>query len=465
MCGIVALFAKTSLMGMDVTCFEELLLFDSVRGIDGTGAIAVRKTGNADICKIGSHAYDFIGSEAWKKLRNRGPDKYNALLGHNRKATLGSVCNENAHPFRHEGIVVVHNGFVEGYKDFNSDAVVDSSVLPKLFYDYKDNLSEAFLQLKGAFSLLWYNAHNKMIYWVHNKERPLYIGETEQIVGLASEPWMLAVAGARSGNKWKEIKEVPTDVLFSWHVESKSFKEPVPIQWKQNVKKDFHYPTLYDDFAYEMNDSQFDSNDIDDGDKFNEEDTKKEVTETKELGPLSLRAGDTITFSPQRLLSWTRDMNSKQERRGWRIEGVFGDTIKHRVHFSMTGADKEQQMQDLYKATHLTGKIYSAVSDPDPRYGKYIYWVESVEVAQEKKSYRTLNGTILTLQELVSIKNKHRCQSCKEPVKIAHWNRISVKKDSAARIVRVFCEDCVNKRIETLPEETKAKILQQNLGV
>jgi RNase P subunit RPR2 len=455
MCGIVAVGAKTTFMGMDVACFEELLVLDSVRGIDGTGVVAVRKTGNADICKIGSHTYDLLGSELWKKIKTRGHEKYLALLGHNRKATFGSVSNENSHPFRHEGIVVVHNGCVDDYKSFNPDAVVDSSVLPKLFHTYRDNPAEALSQLKGAFSLLWYDAHNKLIRWVRNKERPLFYADTLQVWGLASEAWMLGVAGPRNANMWSQtIEEVPVDTMFTWDITSKKLTDE-KIKWKTtSVSPSF--AGFYGDWGDDV-----------ESDIPTQVETKKEVREETKLedkeGQL-LRPGDSISFSPKRLVSWSRDKGTPAERKGWRIEGEFGDKPIHRVNFSLSGSDAEELMRKFYKSDTLTGKVYQAVSDPDPRYGKYVYWVEKVEESPAKKYYRTLNGVQLTLAELVSIKNKYKCSKCHEPVKISLWGRISVKKDNNNKITRVFCKECVDKRIQELPAETQAKILQQNLG-
>ena len=69
--------------------------------------------------------FEFEKSDMGKRVISKGK----ALIGHNRKATVGSVNNATAHPFVvGDSFAMVHNGTLRNHKAL-ADTVVDSEAL------------------------------------------------------------------------------------------------------------------------------------------------------------------------------------------------------------------------------------------------------------------------------------------------------------------------------------------------
>jgi glucosamine--fructose-6-phosphate aminotransferase (isomerizing) len=115
----------------------------------------------------------------------------NTAIGHTRWATHGKPSEENAHPHRSGGIVIVHNGIIENYLDlknkladkgykFSSDT--DTEVLCHLIRDYADRMSteaavrEALKEVKGAYALAVINEKEPGKIIGVRKDSPLVVG-------------------------------------------------------------------------------------------------------------------------------------------------------------------------------------------------------------------------------------------------------------------------------------------------
>jgi glucosamine 6-phosphate synthetase-like amidotransferase/phosphosugar isomerase protein len=135
--------------------FKTLLILDSLRGEDSTGALLVsRFDGKATVakqlgdpfCLFNDHKFD----TAFRKI-NR------VMLGHNRFATSGGVSKVSAHPFENASLVGVHNGtLINKHKlEDSSDFKVDSENL----YHHIDKLGldSALQVMEGAWALVWWN--------------------------------------------------------------------------------------------------------------------------------------------------------------------------------------------------------------------------------------------------------------------------------------------------------------------
>jgi len=92
----------------------------------------------------------------------------NTTIGHTRWATHGRPSEENAHPHRSNGIVLVHNGIIENYlplkkilleKGYTFTSETDTEVLCHLIEDYsrryplEDAVREALKEVKGSYAL------------------------------------------------------------------------------------------------------------------------------------------------------------------------------------------------------------------------------------------------------------------------------------------------------------------------
>lgn len=176
-CGIV--LAGGSLGVGDVEIFNQLLYCDVFRGQHSTGVFTKRLTDKeASFHKdaLPSFAYQ-LQPEYIELVRGKGtyaiPPIF--LVGHNRHATRGAINANNAHPFQHEHITLVHNG-----------TLTDQSLLPESnrFVVDSDNIAysiakigaeETIQKLNGAYTLIWHDNSDDTLHIIRNKERPFHL--------------------------------------------------------------------------------------------------------------------------------------------------------------------------------------------------------------------------------------------------------------------------------------------------
>lgn len=207
MCGIVAVFNKLGYRGFTDEMrdtFQHLLMIDTLRGEDSTGAFMVHRDGDLDLLKEASTGGAFMQNEAWKKMRSSAANHGAALIGHNRKATKGDIKDENAHPFVvDDQIVLVHNGGIFGDHKEHANVEVDSHAIAHLLHKH-DTVEEALGKFYGAYALIWYDVEKEQVNLIRNKERPLWWMETDDMWVWASEKAMLMFTAARVGLKVKQ---------------------------------------------------------------------------------------------------------------------------------------------------------------------------------------------------------------------------------------------------------------------
>ncbi len=112
-------------------------------------------------------------------------------IGHTRWATHGKPSDENAHPHRSDGIVIVHNGILENFIEIKSSLVkegfifqseTDTETLCHLISKYaksnslEDAVREAIKRIKGSYAFVVMDERepNKIV--AVRKESPLVIG-------------------------------------------------------------------------------------------------------------------------------------------------------------------------------------------------------------------------------------------------------------------------------------------------
>jgi hypothetical protein len=198
MCGLVAVINKNvnGFFKEQNDIFSGLLFLDTLRGEDSTGAFVVSNIGNVKGLKEASQAPLFIQTKEFKSLENAAFQTGWAMVGHNRKATRGTITDKNAHPFAvDDKIVLVHNGSLIGDHKHHADTEVDSEAIAHLLS--QDDNAEAVLQkVNGAYALIWYNVETKTLHFIRNSQRPLYYMETTTSYIWASEwPFLDFVAG------------------------------------------------------------------------------------------------------------------------------------------------------------------------------------------------------------------------------------------------------------------------------
>ncbi len=248
MCGIVGMVTKSKagFSKQDQEVFRSLLFVDSLRGEDSIGVFGVRKSGNVDFLKSATDPSSFLKTKSYQTFDDNIFSKFKMVVGHNRKATQGSIKDENAHPFVEKNVILVHNGTLFNHRSSLKDVEVDSHAICHSIAEvgYKETLK----RLQGAYALSWYDADSKTLSLVRNKERPLSIIETPSTWFFASENLMLYWLLIRHGfdvNKIKQIEVKPHELHF-FTVDESDVKHTEKVEEvnQELVKK--HFMTIVD---------------------------------------------------------------------------------------------------------------------------------------------------------------------------------------------------------------------------
>jgi len=238
MCGIIGLINgdKSPYKAADI--FQELLYVDALRGEDSTGVFRVSRTGRSvDIRKRAVNAAEFLDSKkSFNFVNNLGGYKF--VIGHNRKATMGSVNNSTAHPFKYKHITMVHNGTITNKDELANGCDVDSLAICKSLADRGTDVT--LKEIDGAYALIWYDAQLDSLFVTRNDQRPLHMAKLKNSdsIMIASEAAMLDLVANRNHVQIHEPQMIKVETLYEFnstktkpHV-STYFNEGTPY-WKK----------------------------------------------------------------------------------------------------------------------------------------------------------------------------------------------------------------------------------------
>jgi glucosamine--fructose-6-phosphate aminotransferase (isomerizing) len=192
MCGIIGYIGKRQSTPILIDGLKRL----EYRGYDSAG-IAVFHNGEIEIRRCKGKLRDLESLIKEEDLNG------SVGIGHTRWATHGKPSEENAHPHKAGGVVVVHNGIIENYLDlkvmlmkeghtFKSET--DTEVISHLierFIEKEDEIEsavrKALKELRGSYALaiIYEKEPGKLI--AARKESPLIIGLGEEEFFLASD--------------------------------------------------------------------------------------------------------------------------------------------------------------------------------------------------------------------------------------------------------------------------------------
>ena len=223
MCGLVAIVCKNAsgFGSKELDVFETMLLLDTLRGDDSTGVFLVDNLGNVEIAKAAITGPDFLKTAEWKHIRTRAILRGFALVGHNRKATRGTVNDENAHPFWVEDkVVLVHNGSMFGSHRHLADTEVDSHAIAHVISEHPDDIEAALQKVNAAFALMWYDVQGKKFNILRNKERPLSHNHSANAWLFSSEESILRFAVEREDVKVEDYHSQPVGLMSTWDISS-----------------------------------------------------------------------------------------------------------------------------------------------------------------------------------------------------------------------------------------------------
>lgn len=230
MCGLVGMAGFIG--DKQEKAFKSLLVLDSLRGTDGTGAAIILQDGETDLIKTPGHCYDLIDYTPFNRRLTQNNKL--ALLGHNRAATIGGITRNNAHPFQYGDIVGAHNGTLHNKNDLHGHAyhAVDSQSL----YSYMNEHGpkNTIPKLRGAWALTWVNTADKTINFIRNKERPLILAFSKfgNTLYWASEEWMLLIACRRNDIDIEAPFSLEEDTLHTFAYE----KFKIELKAKEQLK-------------------------------------------------------------------------------------------------------------------------------------------------------------------------------------------------------------------------------------
>lgn len=251
MCGIVGALALNSwgLLHKEKSVVEEMLIADVLRGKDGTGLAIWDNNQEVRTLKVGDHPFSLFAdkqySPFWEKHKQTKHTDL-AIIGHNRAKSVGSVSTDNAHPFRHGHITMVHNGTLRQYSQLPNfkDFEVDSQALCHAIAEI--GIDEALAKTHGSYAIVYFDDKEGTINFIRNKERPLSmaVDSKEKRVFFASEAAMLKWILARNRIDGVVISSVKEDTLISMKLEEFKYGDPMP----EPTIREIRGPSVYSYF-------------------------------------------------------------------------------------------------------------------------------------------------------------------------------------------------------------------------
>lgn len=249
MCGIFGIYSTNFLDQDEKEMFASLGVFSTPRGKDATGFLAVETTSYTPkgqtrpnvfyaLRKAAVQPYEFFNDPNNKR---EVLGRNNALVGHNRHATIGNKDEDTAHPFEHGDIIGVHNGTIRNYaqkEDFS-----DSDRLYKKIDEVGLKAAMNELPYDSAYALVWWNVDENAFYFFRNDQRPIVyvLSKDGKKIMWASEGRFLkaAIAYHKMEDKWNtEVALLKTNCLVKFCENTiKDHKDYGKIRW--SVTNDF----------------------------------------------------------------------------------------------------------------------------------------------------------------------------------------------------------------------------------
>lgn len=196
MCGHVGAVTKAlnGFTSKEVDAVLALLYFDNFRGEDATSMTVIENDGRATLYKEATSAPDFIRAPGIKKGVSDAISHGQAIICHNRKATVGGYKDEHAHPFVIDNRYIFnHNGKLQNHVKY-AQTEVDSEALGQIICPLGEDvkaLGDKLSEIDAAYACVWYDAELHKIKVIRNSERPLWYAKNSMTTFYASEAWML----------------------------------------------------------------------------------------------------------------------------------------------------------------------------------------------------------------------------------------------------------------------------------
>lgn len=265
MCGLAGVFYKNPKKRLSKKVIEDLVYVTQLRGLHSAGLIFsyIQQEKDKEPQQMIGHKkkagipWSFVQQDdTVTKQINRQDNK--VLAFHCRAATKGKVNDENSHPFRHENIVLMHNGTMRNdYSLSNKYFDVDSEAI--CYYLSKEkNTPQSFVDAAdGAYALVWMDYNGGTLNFLRNDDRPLYFAENDDLIIWASESAFIEFVASRHSIKLNAAVEFP---IFTHRVIDVSTNTVTDNQLIHPPKKvaTFNYHSFYSGSSL-YNDDYYDS--------------------------------------------------------------------------------------------------------------------------------------------------------------------------------------------------------------
>lgn len=193
MCGLAGGIPKDSKKGFGSKVINDLIYLTQMRGTDSLGLLTLTVKPNKERM-FEWHKEQGVPSWLCKQsaFTTQLAQNNTFLAFHCRAATRGKVSKDNAHPFRHGDIVLMHNGTLNTSYQLNDKYFeVDSEAITFFLSDKKNSVQELVTAADGAYALVWADMSNNTLNFLRNNDRPLWFVDTDVGILWASERCML----------------------------------------------------------------------------------------------------------------------------------------------------------------------------------------------------------------------------------------------------------------------------------
>lgn len=428
MCGIVGLIAKSNTMGFTYkhkNMFEQLLYIDALRGPDSTGAYFVNKHGNVKWAKKASMSAEFLNHTGGKNLLSDATYNTTIMVGHNRKATFGTVNDENAHPFIEEDIILVHNGTLRNHKTLNKDVAVDSHAIAHAIKDH--GIHKAISKIEGAFAVAAYDVTKKHFYLFRNDDRPMWLAESDNAWIFASEPWMIFGVGWRNELKMKQPIQIESSKLYTFDITENQ------VTLSERKVKLYTPPKIVAPKTTAVTVAPK---------------VAANTTQTVVKSPFDKKGGtgadiiDLVTrFSKDEIICFTpKNLIMKGDQNYNKIEGAHYKYPQIKVVAFVDGTPG--YIKHLYESELLVGEVTSVNADSALNHAT-IY----VRHITKSDGIMTINGTTINEEQMMKVSGK--CSQCGDMIEEDDIGASFFKEKG--EIIKHYCPMCVMKNTAQNP--------------
>lgn len=251
MCGLVGMIGP-GISSMDIKAIRDLAYVTGLRGTHSTGVYQGKTDGsnmsNEILTKDTMPVSDFLYFHDLDPKYNEDQGINNKVLNdiscnlmllHCRHATLGSIIPENAHPFRTEKYIGIHNGSLTDWRYTSKNVNSDKTDSERMFMDMDHRGIEAVLadlDTASAYAVMIWDIEKQKLFVARNNKRTLYYTNNKRrmVSYFSSEIEMLKLALNRRDIEYGDI----------WYFEPGKLYEFNPLSGGFSFEKDTGYSAV-----------------------------------------------------------------------------------------------------------------------------------------------------------------------------------------------------------------------------